>query len=60
MLVDEYKGEALLAGLIGRSKGGKVCGFEWLVEVEVEYGKHRNEGHVLKELRVIQWEVGWG
>ena len=54
MLVHKYKGEVLLERLVGRRKGVKLSGFEWLVEVEVEYGKHRIEGHVLKELRVGQ------
>ena len=52
MLLDFYKCESLLEGLVGRCQGGKVSGFEWLVEVVVDYGIHRNEGHVLKELRV--------
>ena len=54
MLVDDYKCEALLEGLVGRCKSEKVGRFEWLVEVVVVFGINKNEGHVLKELRVGQ------
>ena len=57
MLVDDYKCETLLEGMVVRCKGGKRSAFEWLVVV-VDYGLRRNEGHVLKELRVGQKEVG--
>ena len=50
--LDGYKCEAMLEGLVGRCKGRNVSRFEWLVEVLVDYGLHRKEGHLLKELRV--------
>ena len=58
LLVDDYKCEALLKRLVGRCKGGKVNGFEWLVEVVVDFGLHINEDLVLRELRAGQKEVG--
>ena len=57
-LGDDYKREVLLEGLVGRFRVGEKGGFEWSKKVVVEYGIHRKEDHVLKELRVGQEEVG--
>ena len=58
MFVDYCKCGALLEGIVERGKGRKVSGFEWFVEMVVDYGIQRKEGHVLKEFRVGQQKVG--